>query len=109
MSAPNGFDGAWNPICPLCGGYMHAHHKLDCPVEVAQERRIREIAEAFREMHFPAAQRYRREEVSEPGCPTSRLVASTWGTNPRMRTSEGTAEPGSLTASNQRERRNDGS
>lgn len=50
MTLPNGFDGAWNPICPDCGGYMHAGHKPDCPVTLwhkrQNERLIALIADA---------------------------------------------------------------
>lgn len=48
----NGFDGAWNPICPSCGGYMHTGHEPDCPVTLALSARIERIVAL---LHKPAA------------------------------------------------------
>ena len=50
VSFPNGFDGAWNPICPTCGGYMHTGHEDDCPVVLRRERELARLVETMRRL-----------------------------------------------------------
>lgn len=49
MSLPNGFDGAWNPLCPHCGGYMHTGHTDDCPVTAGRNRELAKLAALLRQ------------------------------------------------------------